>query len=153
MAHKYPVMKFEAVVTCEVTYNQNCALSLYFDQYEYAGGAHGITVQYSDTWNVRSGKRIRLSDMFPKNKHYEAELIQNIIVQIERQMKDGTGAYFDDYRKLAAKTFDPKNFYLVPAGIIIYYQQYDIAPYSSGIPKFLIPYDTVGAKEPDCLHM
>ena len=25
--------------------------------------------------------------------------------------------------------------------IVIYYQQYDIAPYSSGIPEFLLPFD------------
>jgi hypothetical protein len=47
----YPVHQFDAYVDFVVTYNQNCLLSLYFDQYEYAGGAHGLTVRSSDTWS------------------------------------------------------------------------------------------------------
>ena len=47
---------------------------------------------------------------------------------------------FDDYPELLRSTFQAGNFYLTPEGIVIYYQQYDIAPYSSGITEFLLPF-------------
>lgn len=37
----YPVMVYEVIAEFTVTYNQNCALSLYTDQYIFTGGAHG----------------------------------------------------------------------------------------------------------------
>jgi hypothetical protein len=33
---------------------------------------------------------------------------------------------------------------------VIYFQQYDIAPYSSGIVEFLIPYQEGVVSRPDC---
>lgn len=35
----YPVMVYEVIAEFTVTYNQNCALSLYTDQYIFTGGA------------------------------------------------------------------------------------------------------------------
>ncbi|MFU2363539.1 MAG: RsiV family protein, partial [Clostridiales bacterium] len=36
------------------------------------------------------------------------------------------------------ETINFDSYYLTPKGIVIYFQQYDIAPYSSGLPEFLI---------------
>ncbi|MEA4987263.1 MAG: RsiV family protein, partial [Anaerovorax sp.] len=56
------------------------------------------------------------------------------------QIKKEPEIYFDDYETLVVETFNPKNFYCTPEGVVVYYLQYDIAPYSSGIREFLIPY-------------
>ena len=32
----------------------------------------------------------------------------------------------------------------------VYYQQYEIAPYASGIPVFEIPYADLGIEKPNC---
>jgi hypothetical protein len=62
----------------------------------------------------------------------------------------GKSSYiYDDYKPLIIKNFDKSSFYLSPEGITIYYQQYDIAPYSSGIAEFTIPYSIIGWR-PDC---
>ena len=47
--------------------------------------------------------------------------------------------YFDDYAKLIQNTFNPDSFYLFPGGVVIYFQQYDIAPYATGLPEFVLP--------------
>ena len=39
-----------------------------------------------------------------------------------------------------------------PVGLVIYYQQYDLAPYATGIVQFTIPYETIGWC-PHCLWM
>lgn len=46
--------------------------------------------------------------------------------------------YFENYCELVLETFRLENYYIIPNGIVIYFQQYDIAPYSSGIPIFYI---------------
>lgn len=150
VANNYPIHQFEAYVNYTVTYNQNCIVSLYFDQYEYAGGAHGLTVRYSDTWNLPKSKRMELSEFFPYNNHYREFIIQNIINQIEKQIEEKSAMYFDDYQKLVNENFKINNFYLTPEGLVVYFQQYDIAPYASGIPTFLIPYGPGGATIPKC---
>lgn len=150
VAHNYPVRAFEAYVAYEVTFNQDCALSLYFDQYEYAGGAHGLTYRYSDTWDLTRSRRMDLIDFFPNRSDYKEIIYQNIIHQIDNQIYAGSGMYFDNYEQLVIENFKPKNFYLTPEGLLIYYQQYEIAPYASGIPTFVIPYGPDGATQPKC---
>lgn len=146
----YPQTQFEALHEFTVTYNQNCLASLYSTQYEFTGGAHGNTVQSSETWNLSSGQRIPLARLFPHNPDFTQTIIRTINQQIRRQMQAGSNQYFDDYRKRVHDTFQKDQFYLTSGGIAIYFQQYDIAPYSSGIPTFILPYRQIGAVLPDC---
>jgi hypothetical protein len=150
VANNYPIRQFEAYVDYYITYNQNCVLSLYFDQYEYAGGAHGLTVRYSDTWNLPKSKRIELSELFPHRAHYRDFVIQIIDKQIECQMAEEGSMYFENYAQLVNENFKTNNFYLTREGLVIYFQQYDIAPYASGLPTFVIPYGPCGAIPPKC---
>lgn len=150
IANKFPIRQFEAVVNYTVSYNQNCLLSLYFDQYEYAGGAHGLTVRNSDTWNLPQSKRLELSDVFPNRTNYKEYIIWTIDKQIEQQMTQGNAMYFENYPQLINENFKVNNFYLDQEGVVVYYQQYDIAPYASGIPTFVIPYGPGSAMAPRC---
>ncbi|PWJ49653.1 DUF3298 and DUF4163 domain-containing protein [Faecalicatena contorta] len=128
----------------EVTYNQNCTTSLYFDNYTFMGGAHGATFRNSDTWNFFSGSRMTLEDFYPQGASFTDSLFTNIEQQIEERLKTEPGSYFDNYEELLRKNFHPENYFLKPEGIVIYYQQYDIAPYYTGIPEFLIPFSPSG---------
>lgn len=140
VANGFPVRKYETFIDYEITYNQNCILSLYFDQYEYTGGAHGNTIRYSDTWNLQNGKRIELSDVFSCRNNHQEYVIQNIYDQIKNEIMNGSNPYFENYQQLVLESFEEDNFYLTQEGVVIYFQHYDIAPYSSGIPTFTIPY-------------
>lgn len=132
----FPFHPYEAVLQYEITYNQHCYLSLYRDQYTFTGGAHGSTVRTSDTWNLMSGRSIPLSDFFPAGQDYRASLINQMI----KQASENPEIYFEDYPALIAKYFNEDHYYLTPSGVSIYYQQYEIAPYSTGIVVFSIPY-------------
>lgn len=149
-ANNYPFNQFEAYVEYTVAYNQNCLISLYFDQYEYAGGAHGLTVRYSDTWNLKKSKRVELAELFPHRPHYRDYVIRMVNRQIEKEMFQSNAMYFDNYEELVRKNFKPNNFYMSREGVNIYFQQYDIAPYAAGIPVFCIPYGPGGAILPRC---
>lgn len=146
----FPIRQFEAFTNFEVTYNQNCSVSLYFDQYEFAGGAHGLTVRSSDTWNLIKSKRSDLSEFFPLGSNYWELIINSIIQQIDNERTQNDFLYFENYAELVHENFKANNFYLSKEGIVIYYQHYDIAPYASGIRTFTIPYGPGGAIEPRC---
>jgi len=133
----FPVRVFEALQVFEMTYNNACILSLYVDRYTYTGGAHGSTVRSSQTWNLQKGYMIRLAQLFRCRIEPKAYILARVTVQIQ----ENPDIYFEDYPKLIDENFNENSFYCTPYGLVVYYQQYDIAPYASGIREFLIPYD------------
>lgn len=150
IANGFPIRVFEVFVDYNITYNKNCTLSLYFDQYEYTGGAHGMTVRTSDTWDLIRSRMMKLKDFFICDDAYQEYIITNISIQIAEQIAAGDDMYFDDYFHLVRENFKPNNFYLVDEGIVIYYDLYDIAPYAAGIRTFLIPFRKGIVLEPSC---
>lgn len=149
-ANNYPIHVYEILVEYTITYNQNCVLSLYFDRYEYTGGAHGMTSRSGDTWNLQKAQRMALSDFFPGNKNYLSDIVEFINKQIESDMQQGNAYYFEDYASLVKENLNERNFYVVPEGVVIFFQLYEIAPYSSGIRTFLIPFGNGAATMPRC---
>lgn len=144
LKNNFPFHSYEAYMVYTITYNYNCFLSLYTDNYEYTGGAHGNTIRTSNTWELCTGQNIYLYCFFKPYTDYTHMLIQEIIAQAEENLKENPFIYFDDYKNLIIKNFNPHSFYMSPDGITIYYQQYDIAPYSTGIVEFTIPYVKIG---------
>jgi hypothetical protein len=149
-ANNFPFNLYEILVEYQLTYNQNCMLSLYFDRYEFTGGAHGMTTRSGDTWNLQKGQRMTLSDFFSENKNYLSDIIEFINQQIELDIQKGNEYYFEDYAALVKENINERNFYLVPEGVVIFFQLYEIAPYVSGIRTFLIPFGEGAAAMPGC---
>lgn len=131
-----PFHSYELEETYTVTYNERCITSLYIERYTYMGGAHGATERNSDTWDFRSGRKIALSDFYPGNTDFSDHIKDCIEEQTAQRLKAAPSTYFDNYPELIRKNFHMENFYMNPDGIVIYFQQYDIAPYSSGLPEF-----------------
>lgn len=149
--NNFPVHTYEAIMVFTITYNQDCILSLYTDKYEYAGGAHGSTVRTSETWDVNLGTQIPLYTLFPYNDQYRKKINELIIQQIQNQMAYQQN-FFSDYVQRVHNSFYPQNYYLSPGFVTIYFQQYDIAPYSTGIPEFSIPLCELNIQLPTCKH-
>ncbi len=133
----FPIYTLDVVY--QITYNAGCIVSLYMDTYTYAGGAHGQTIRTSDTWDFNTGKSLRLTDFYPLTPVSLYQLQKSMEEQVAERLKANPGIYFEDYRALLQDTFNVNSFYIQPGMIVIYYQQYDIAPYSTGLPEFYIP--------------
>lgn len=140
----YPFHPYEAYMEYTITYNDNCFFSLYIDKYEFTGGAHGSTIRSSNTWELCNGTNPPLNIFFMPGMDYINFLEEEIIKQAEYNYNQNPNNFFDDYKNLITQNFNPNSFYLDPQGLVIYYQQYDIAPYSTGIVEFTIPYETIG---------
>lgn len=136
----FPFRPYDAVMQYTLAWNRKGLLSLYRDQYEFTGGAHGNTLRSSDTMSLKTGARIPLSAFFPRGTDYRLLILRSVLKQAEENYRREPGIYFDDYRNLIVQNFNPESFYLTPAGLAIYYQQYEIAPYSTGIVVFSVSY-------------
>ncbi len=136
-ANGYPIMVFELIYEYNITHNNNNIISLYADEYIFSGGAHGLTTRTSQNWNMQCYKQITLNDIFPNNPYYIIDILKSINNQIEEQINNGSNQYFDNYCKLVLETFKLDQFYITSNNeFAVYFQSYDIAPYSSGIPVF-----------------
>lgn len=134
-----------------ITYNKNCAVSLYFDSFMSFGGAHGITTRTSDTWDVQTGALMQLCELFEYNVD-EVSLIREALKnEIMEDLNTKGPVYYENYMANITDNFKANNFFLLPEGIVIYFQEYTIAPYPAGIPEFLIPYNEGITSEPECL--
>lgn len=140
----YPFHMYEAYMKYTITYNDNCFLSNYVDKYEFTGGAHGSTVRSSSTWELNRGTEIPLYAYFKPGTDYKQMLLDEITKQANNNLAKNPGIYFEDYKDLISSNFDENSYYLTQDGLVIYYQQYNIAPYSTGIVEFVIPYEFIG---------
>ena len=108
-------------------------ISILFDVYTFTGGAHGDTVRTSDTWDMKKGRRVTLSEICPECTDKKVKEI------IARQISEAhDDELFEDAVLLSAKYYDSSNFYIKDGDIYIFYPLYSIAPYSSGFKSFKI---------------
>lgn len=132
------VFPYEIIATLTLTLQTDDIISFYQEDYLYTGGANGQTKRIGQTLQTKSGHILLLRD-FVQNKQTYVSCIQNdIIKQIESSQDINN--YFDNYASLVKTTFQPQNFYLTSEGIVVFFDLYDIAPHSTGIPTFLISY-------------
>ncbi len=137
VSHDYPIMVYELILQSTITLNQGPFISLYQDEYMFTGGAHGNTIRSSQSWNLEYQQQLSLNDIYLNDPSY----ILFVLKEINKQIKEkGADLYFDYYCSLVLETFNIEQFYLTPNFVIVYFQQYDIAPYSSGIPTFNLSY-------------
>lgn len=109
-------------------------LSFYIDYYQFTGGAHGITIRKAYSVDKNSGKNLNLNGLFKKEYNYKQVIDEEIRKEINKNKEN----YFDNGN--AFKGVDDKTkFYINDNNLVIYYEQYEIAPYAAGLPEFNIP--------------
>lgn len=124
------------VITKYQIHNLKDYLSLTITYYQYTGGAHGISQVIAHNYDLASGNRLELKDIFKKGYNYQ-EVINKIIK--EAIAKKPEEFFPDAFQGIS----DNQSFYIGTEGITIYFQNYEIAPYAAGNPEFLIPYSTI----------
>jgi len=133
----YPFQQYNATTAYKVAYNQNGLLSVTVDYYQYTGGAHGGTERRPYNYDLETGQELSLQDLFKTGVDYKPIINQDVAAQIKTSpVKE----YFT-IPGMEFKTIDDNQpFYLTDGGLVIYFGQYEIAPYVAGIPEFQIPF-------------
>lgn len=143
-----PFHSYEFDMSYKITYNSDCITSLYLEQYSFMGGAHGATVRTSDTWDFSTGRQMQLGDFYSGVTDYEEGIRQWITYQISQILVNAPSTFFEDYVQRVHDSFKPESYYLSQDGLVFYFQQYDIAPYATGLPEFTLPYESNTYQQP-----
>jgi inhibitor of cysteine peptidase len=78
-----------------VTYNQNGLLSFVLSDYQYSGGAHGSTVQTACTFDLATGRTLKLSDILDGKPGSTAFIDSAVRREIDRRVAVGALYEFD----------------------------------------------------------
>ncbi|BAQ11842.1 hypothetical protein OXB_3373 [Bacillus sp. OxB-1] len=122
----------ELLASYEVKTNERGILSLNLIVYSFTGGAHGMTVVRSLTFDTKTGKQYTLKELFKQDSPYVETLSSIIRKQMQRWNVDLLDPPFKEIRP-------DQDFYLADTSIVIYFQLYEITPYYWGFPYFPIP--------------
>ena len=83
---------------------------------------------------MMTGKNLNLKELFKDDFDYKKIMNEVITKEISKDKE----IYFNDGKDFKGIK-DNQDFYISDEGIVVYFQVYEIAPYSSGIREFLIP--------------
>lgn len=114
----------------EIKTNERGILSLSLINYAFSGGAHGLTIIKSLTFNVESGRLYQLKDLFKPGSNYVHRLSEIVKEQIETR----DIPVFDEFTQIKPD----QDFYIADKALVLYFQLYDITPYAYGFPYFPI---------------
>jgi hypothetical protein len=131
--------KYSAYTTYKSKYNKNNILSIPVRYSQYTGGANGLEVQRGYTFNLKNGKLLSLSDLFDKSFDYKKVISTSVL----NQMKANKDMYFPDAITGFKEINGTQPYYLEDGYLVIFYGPFEIAPHSSGIPEFKIPFSSL----------
>ncbi len=132
--------------TPSVTRCDTRALSIVFDVSQDVGGLHADFTRISRSYNADSGELLSLADI-AKNEEQLKTFIKNYVIGLaagDEYKENGESILFDDFETTIGELVDAgSNWYLNDTGLVVYANPYDIAPYSSGVLLFEIPYSAL----------
>ncbi|MGI5920187.1 MAG: DUF3298 and DUF4163 domain-containing protein [Syntrophomonadaceae bacterium] len=129
-----PYHTYELVSRFNQYYVSGHILSFYVDYYTFTGGAHGMTERKAHTFDLNTGEELELNDLFSPDFNY-TEMINERVQDAINQNPD---IYFEGENGFQGINED-QGFYLENGSLIVYFLQYEIAPYAAGIRTFSIP--------------
>ncbi|MFC4777737.1 DUF3298 and DUF4163 domain-containing protein [Paenibacillus sp. GCM10023252] len=114
----------------EVKTNEKNVLSLSLFNYAYTGGAHGLTLQASLTFDTTSGRSYSLAQLFKPGSPYIRRLSELVKAQIAVRKLEPLQP-FESIRP-------DQDFYVADRSLVIYFQLYELLPYVYGFVYFPI---------------
>lgn len=119
----------------DITYDKKNLFSMVTSSYEYTGGAHPNSVQTSTTYDLKTGKKVMLSELFTETqKDMDETLIKSFSALIDAK----PDAFFPDAKATLKEHLSEVGYYLTDSGVAFYLNPYLISPYSSGVVGFTV---------------
>ena len=134
-ADNFPEFGNDLQVRYTTTHQDNALASFRFSISTYiAGAAHPNTQIHTITFDLISGQAVVLGQLFNPGSNY-LEIIANACIDDLRQQglldwEEGAEAIEDNYR----------NWNITPNGLLITFNDYQVAPHAAGIPEVTVPY-------------
>lgn len=135
-----PFLPYVVHVSYDVKRNDGRIVSVVLEMYQFTGGAHGLSHWEAFNFDTKTGKVLKLDDIFRSGTEWR-DLIRS---EINSQMAEDTETYYFPPGQLATDWIpNPKKFYLTDTELVIFFDLYEIAPYAYGHPTFSISLETI----------
>lgn len=129
-------------IKANIQFNEYSLLVYKIDTYEYTGGAHGMYSSNFINFDLNTGKRIKLGDIFKSD--YKKELTRLLITQLQKNNKVTSESELEDLGYFITEPLSPtENFYITKEGLSFFYNAYEIAPYAMGSTTINIPFSAM----------
>lgn len=132
---------WEASIKGTVIHQTEDLLNIEINHYSFTGGAHGYGGLRSLLIDPKTGKAIANADLFNDVKAFEQLAEEKFKTQFNIPKKDpinSTGMWFEN-----EKFHLPNNIFYTDKGLLLYYNQYEIASYADGPITLLLPYKKI----------
>lgn len=126
-------------------YSSGNYLSYVFFTSQYTGGAHPNNTIHTITYDKKENKIITISDLVNKN-HNLLEFLSEESRQILKKYPSFQTPYFIEDMLLegtSANEENFRNFAFSKEGLILFFEQYQVALYSDGSFRVVIPYNKI----------
>lgn len=140
-APAYP-QAFEFDIDSSSVYEDTNHISFLLTVYEYTGGAHGSTYLIPITYNKQTKKLLSLEEAVqPTRKDWLTVLSTEARKQLKIQLKGQTFASGEDWINKGTEPVKENFavFQLEKNSVRIIFSQYQVGPYSSGMPEIVVP--------------
>ncbi|MFD2551343.1 PdaC/SigV domain-containing protein [Bizionia sediminis] len=127
-------MAWEAQIDGEIMYQSNTVISVAITSYLNTGGAHGNLVISFLNFDAFTGKRLRNQQLFNDYAAFK----QLAKKSFSKHIANKEDLYFDPDNFVL-----PENIGFNDTGVILLYNSYEIAPYTTGLTEFTIDYETI----------
>lgn len=125
------------ILNYKLHYNDNNIISISFQGSEFVGGAHPVPICRTVLFNLKSGKELKLKDLFLPNSDY-LKKISDYCINSLMQMNEADA----DFIKTGASA-DEKNytfFYITDSSLFIIFSPAQVAPSYKGFQETQIPF-------------
>lgn len=132
---------WEAKITGTVSYEDKNIVTIAINSYLFTGGAHGYTTRRFLNFNKRKGNEIENWELFKDREHFEHFAETKFRIQEDIPQNDAinsTGFMFEQ-----DAFYLPENIGFTENGLVLLYNQYEVASYADGAIELILPYNEV----------
>lgn len=132
---------WEAKISGEVSYEDKNTITIALNSYLFTGGAHGYATRRFLNFDKRKGKEIENWELFKDKDHFENFAEAKFRIQEDIPQDDAinsTGFMFEQ-----DEFYLPENIGLTEKGLVLLYNQYEVASYADGAIELTLPMNEV----------
>ncbi len=137
-----------------VTFNRDGYLSFTADRSTYTGGAHGSVLRAAHVFDLQTGEPLEIDQVIRPEvapvfgqrvgndllREYRDGLFEESATRIQAFVNSGTTRARTLWETNQSGLSTSTTFYLVPTGMRVVFQQYEVTPYAVGIPEITLPF-------------
>lgn len=115
-------------------------VSLLDDTYQHTSGAQGMFYRDGINYDAKTGKHLKLADIFYDYKFFVDEAKERIIYELRESYGE---ELFDDYTTTLNELWNDETepqWYMDASSIVIVLQECAVGPYTIGTPEIHLPY-------------